>query len=327
MACTAPVLGIRGPDGVVRRPLAGEARPGIAGELELPCGRCLDCRIGRQREWALRCEHEAQMYRHPDGRTNACAVTLTYDEETCPSDYSVDVREWQLFAKRLRQKMWRAHRKAAGAGLKTKSLAKTFRGARYLAVGEYGGRFLRPHYHALLFGQDFTSDAVYQVDDNGNPFWESATLKELWPNGIHRVQALTPETVNYVCRYVVKKLVEKHIHENEERTDAITGETWTVQRPFMVMSRRPGIGATWFNKYGRDVFPRDRVVSKGKLLPVPRFYFSKLEERDATAAAEVKEERRKEKAKNWKNNTKERREARAKITAARLKEQASSRLD
>lgn len=265
------------------------------------------------------------MFRHPDGRTNACALTLTYDEETCPSDYSVDVREWQLFAKRLRQKMWRAHRKAMGAGLTAKSLAKTFRGARYLAVGEYGGRFLRPHYHALLFGQDFTSDGVHQVDDNGNPYWESATLKELWPNGIHRVQPLTPETVNYICRYVVKKLVEKHTHENEERTNALTGETWTVQKPFMVMSRRPGIGATWFNKYGRDVFPRDKVYSKGKMLPVPRYYFSKLEAADQLAAAGVKDERRKAKAKNAKNNTKERREARAKITKARLKDYQAGR--
>lgn len=38
------------------------------------------------------------------------------------------------------------------------------------------------------------------------------------------------------------------------------------------MSLKPGIGATWFEKYHTDVFPHDHVVVRGKECRPPRFY-------------------------------------------------------
>lgn len=65
----------------------------------LPCGRCTGCRLERSRQWALRCVHESQLYQEN------CFITLTFADEHLPANYSVDVRDWQLFMKRLRKSL------------------------------------------------------------------------------------------------------------------------------------------------------------------------------------------------------------------------------
>jgi len=95
------------------------------GLLEAGCGRCLPCRINRQRLWCIRLVLEAGQHPHNS------FVTLTYDAEHYPASGCVSVREAQLFLKRLRQRVG---------------------SFRYYLVGEYGERTWRAHYHALLFG-------------------------------------------------------------------------------------------------------------------------------------------------------------------------------
>lgn len=102
--------------------------------LNVPCGKCMACRIARSREWTTRLIHELSYW------DKASFVTLTYDNEHLPSDNSLSVRHWQLFMKRLRKQV---------EPLKIK----------YFASGEYGDKFGRPHYHAIIFGLDFIRDA------------------------------------------------------------------------------------------------------------------------------------------------------------------------
>jgi hypothetical protein len=47
-----------------------------------------------------------------------------------------------------------------------------------------------------------------------------------------------------------------------------------VQRvpEFSTMSRNPGIGHAWFDRFNSDVFPSDHVVVNGKELKPPRYY-------------------------------------------------------
>jgi len=99
--------------------------PYRAGLLEAGCGRCLPCRINRQRLWCIRCLLEAGEHSH------SLFVTLTYSDEKLPADGSVSVRALQLFFKRLRKRIGPF---------------------RYFGCAEYGERNWRPHYHALLFG-------------------------------------------------------------------------------------------------------------------------------------------------------------------------------
>lgn len=319
MPCTSPIVGVRDQDGRVRT-RRGEFTKAAhdLGDIGLPCGRCLDCRIANQRNWALRCEHEAQFHRHPDGSSKTAFLTLTYDDDSVPRDLSVDIREWQLFAKRLRQHRWRQHRKQ-NPGTKTAELKKTFQSFRFLAVGEYGGERLRPHYHALLFGEDFADDRVKLYDKHDQVYYQSATLAQLWPNGIHYLQEMHPATINYVCRYTIDKIDTREVDQITERVDFLTGEVWHVNKPFATMSRRPGIGARWYEKWKHDVFPRDKVISQGREQPVPRYYSNKLKEENPELWEQISQERQKFTARQADQQTPERRLVRKKITKDKLR--------
>ena len=212
----------------------------------------------KAKEWSIRAVHEAQLH------TENCFVTLTYDDDHLPSDNSVSVRDFQLFMKRLR-----------------KELAYCDRKVRYLACGEYGERNGRPHYHLLLFGfcpsdlVDFSGFGVGHV-------YTSMLLSRLWPFGFHSVGSVTEQSAAYVARYTVKKAKTL----NGVREDGRTPE-------FIVSSRRPGLGAGWFEKYWSDVYSYDVVVGKGgvKSRP-PKYYDRLLEKKDMKLFERIKAERR-----------------------------------
>jgi len=175
-------------------------------------------------------------------------LTLTYDDRHVPSDGSLDVTEWQRFAKRLR--------KRCGP-------------FRFYHCGEYGDANFRPHYHACVFGLDFSGDR--ELFRRGNaPLFTSATLGELWPSGFSTIGALTFETAAYVARYIVKKVTgdQAEAHYGGRKPEYAT------------MSRRPGIGAEWLERFRSDVYPSDQVVLGGRVFRPPRFYDDRLEEEE-----------------------------------------------
>ena len=63
----------------------------------LPCGQCIACRLNKSRDWATRCVLEAKMHDHN------CFITLTYSEENCPHDGSLQKADFTNFIKRLRK--------------------------------------------------------------------------------------------------------------------------------------------------------------------------------------------------------------------------------
>ena len=103
MPCYHPLRAWRGPvgksgkRGIVWSPAAA-ASSLLDAELKLPCGQCIGCRLERSRQWAIRCVHEASLYK------DNCFLTLTYDDEHLPEDGSLNVRDVQLFLKKLRKK-------------------------------------------------------------------------------------------------------------------------------------------------------------------------------------------------------------------------------
>lgn len=57
------------------------------------------------------------------------------------------------------------------------------------------------------------------------------------------------------------------------------------------MSRRPGIGSGWFDKYHSDVYPRDSRVIKGVDTKPCKFYDSRYEVLDPKGYSSMKLER------------------------------------
>lgn len=220
--------------------------------LELPCGQCIGCRLEKARQWATRCVHEASLYE------DNCFITLTYNDENLPKDGSLCLRDFQLFMKRLR-----------------KSSEKSI---RYFHCGEYGEENTnRPHYHALLFNYDFSDKQPFSKR-NGYQTYTSNTLSELWRKGHALTGSLTFESAGYVARYTLKKVTGKD-----------SGDYYGVmQPPYATMSRRPGIGKGWFDKYSGDVYPIDRVIVNGVHTRPPRYYDNLLGKKDASTLAILK---------------------------------------
>jgi len=201
--------------------------------------------------WGVRCHHEAMM--HPKN----CFLTLTYDEQNVPEDYSVKLDHFQKFMKRLRKKYPQK--------------------IRFLACGEYGEQKLRPHYHAVIFNHDF-NDKKQITTRNDYPIYNSNELKTLWPQGSHELGTVTFKSSCYVARYCMKKIGGDIADEHYYRESPVNGQYYRVDTEFCVQSK--GLGQSWFDKYKSDAFPADFLIIDGKKVKPPRFYLNQLKEDD-----------------------------------------------
>lgn len=262
--------------------------------LKVPCGKCIGCKIAYAQGWQTRLHNEAKM--HPDN----CFVTTTYNPENCPPLMSLDKKHLQNFHKKIRNH---------------------YGSFRFYACGEYGELNKRPHYHAALFGIGLSSfDDLKRYKKTPQGFWlyTSETLTELWGKGFVVIAAFTAETAGYICQYVTKKITGPKSELNYMRFDSTTGETWQVETEFAIMSRRPGLGSTWYDKFKTDAFPDDFLVRNGKRIPVPNYYRRKLEKENNAMYSELKLTR-KIRAKKSSDNTADRLYTREECTLARLK--------
>lgn len=250
--------------------------------VKVPCGQCVGCRIDRSRQWAVRCVHEASLYERN------CFITLTFNDDNLPSPPNLDVRTFQLFMKRLR--------KAFGDGI------------RFYHCGEYGEQFGRPHYHALLFNFDFPDKYLWKVY-NGSKLYRSPILERLWPYGHSSIGDVTFQSAAYVARYVMKKVTGKGA-EKYYASCPKTGEVFDRKSEYTTMSRRPGIGREWFEKFKNDVFPNDQVLIKSgdqyKAIKPPRYYDNLFELSNPEDILRVKSVRKKNALKHSADQTPER---------------------
>lgn len=258
------------------------------GELSVPCGQCIGCRLSKARDWETRLYHEGQQHER------SSFVTLTFSDEHLPPDMSVSVRDLQLFMKRLR---------------------KRNPGVRFFACGEYGDANFRPHYHLILFGKEFSDQTPWRKTGSGHVVYRSAELEALWPFGHAEVGTVTPQSCGYVARYCIKKVNGEKAKSYYRRIHPETGEIIDVRPEFIVMSRRPGIGGAWFDKHSRDAFPSDFVVVDGKKRAVPAYYTKKL---DDLSSAVIKGARKRNAAKHADNNTPARLEVREEVVQRRI---------
>lgn len=70
----------------------------------------------------------------------------------------------------------------------------------------------------------------------------------------------------------MKKIGGDLAKDHYARVDTETGEIYQLNPEFCQMSRRPGIGYTWFQKYGHQVFDRDYVIKEGSKVKPARYY-------------------------------------------------------
>lgn len=260
-------------------------------EIKLPCGRCVGCRLDRSRQWAIRCMHESSLH------DSNYFVTLTYDDDHLPRDGSLDVRDFQLFMKKLRKKF----------GSKI----------RFYHCGEYGTKFGRPHYHAIIYNLPLSDLKLWKVE-RGNRLMTSKILTDIWGKGYVVVGDVTFESAAYVARYIMKKVLGDAADSHYERVNMETGEIYHIKPEYTTMSRRPGIAAGWFEKYHLDTYKDDSVVQRGMKMKPPRYYDNLFEARFPSDFEKIKKLRIRKSRKKELDNTPERLESRHQVQLAKL---------
>ena len=307
MACYYPLKGYKsrhlsknGKRQLVFKPTEGY----IDQPVEVPCGKCIGCRLEYSRQWAMRCIHEASLY------NSNCFITLTYDNANLPNDYGLHVEHFQQFMKKLRKRVVKYDTDNNGKSYAVNPI-------RYYHCGEYGDENLRPHYHALLFNYDFPDKQLYSVKD-GNNLYTSELLNEIWGKGFCIIGAVTFESAAYTARYIMKKITGPEAEEHYTRVNPNTGEIFQVAPEYTTMSRRPGIGRKWFEKYKNDCYSMDGITVRGVKTKVPKAYDVWNSDIDKDQMDNIQDKRRKEAFKKREDNTIERLEVKEKVKKSQI---------
>lgn len=153
--------------------------------IAVPCGKCVPCLKRRVSGWSFRLMTER------NHSLSAHFITLTYDTAHVPLTkngfMSLDKTHLQKFFKRLRK-------------ASPRSVA-----IKYYAVGEYGGRSNRPHYHIILFNAKV--ELIQQA-------W-STDGKHIGSVHYGNDEGVTEKSVGYTLKYVTKpKRIPQHANDD-----------------------------------------------------------------------------------------------------------------
>jgi hypothetical protein len=237
--------------------------------ISLPCGKCVSCIQARCRATAVRAAHEMRYH------DESSFLTVTYEDGHLPDGGTLEPDEFQRFLKRVRN---------------------NHGPFRFLACGEYGDQFKRPHYHAILFGLGFADQVPWTVS-SGQVLCRSPSLEATWGRGQVLIGPASFASAAYIAGYVAKKAVALDDRRllrgaidpatGEVRRDPESGEdlpVWKVAPEFVRQSTRPGLGRRWIEEFRGDAFPSGFVVLNGEKHAVPRYYRKVLSEAEQFAA-------------------------------------------
>lgn len=121
---------------------------------------------------------------------------------------------------------------------------------KFYACGEYGEIHGRPHYHGIYYG-------LTRLDFD--------LVEKCWGMGRVHLGTVTSKSINYVTAYITKKLwgdVGKEVY----------GEKLF---PFSRMSK--GLGLQWCMDNKIQLLADLGLRRQGKIVPMPRYYYNKIE--------------------------------------------------
>lgn len=249
----------------------------------------------------MRCMDEASLYKENS------FITLTFNpKELAKRGSGLLKRDFQLFMKRIRKFTGRDR-----VGEEP---------IRYFHCGEYGSRFYRPHYHALLFNLGFPDRIYLKHSKAGYPVFRSPSLERNWDYGFSSTTDVTFGSAAYVARYHVKKVGT--IVSDDHFVNPRTGEMLPPE--YVTMSRGSkkrgtgGLGKGWFEKFKDDVYPRDYRVIAGKDTKPARYYDCLYEKVSPGEFEEIKFDRMVNASAMAGENTEERLFAREKVKVAQI---------
>lgn len=197
--------------------------------IPVPCGKCPSCTKLKINSWLFRLKQEQKR------SLNIAFITLTYrdDELTYAKNGKPTLvkRDIQLFMKSLRQEQ----QKFTDVKIK------------YYAVGEYGTKFGRPHYHIIMFNLNPKND-----------------LSKSWKKGFIDISPAKEQSITYTLKYISKP-------KTKTKKDA-------QLREFSLMSK--GLGSNYLTeakkRYHAQLENCFLTTENGYKMPLPKYYKEKL---------------------------------------------------
>lgn len=256
--------------------------------LKLPCGHCAVCRKNKRKEMTVRLTNEIESHEH------SCFLTLTYKTEELPyvnqktgeikryselkkemdSFFYTDeeyLKDWnptlvksdlQLFIKRLRKHLTSKVKKDDGRDY--------VESIRYFAVGEYGVKKSRPHWHVIIFGW-IPSDLEVFCNRGQYNLYRSKQVEKCWTEGISIVGECNNSVAKYCAQYVTKKEDKSIIYPP------------FVQKELVLCSKNSGaIGANYCDKYWKQILEQNgvgmlnRKTGKFYKYRIPSYYKARI---------------------------------------------------
>lgn len=270
-------------------------------EIEVNCGQCIICRMKRASDWTIKLVNESKYH------MKSCFVTLTFDNKILAdanSKYECDTSFlWNIkYSKKYVQKFIKRIRKH----FKDKDIS-------YYAVGEYGDKFKRCHWHILFFGINFDEDrTTFERSKTGHEQYYSDTLQELWSAGRTSIQDINSHNIAYIAGYSVKKIknpsnideFRKNYNKIEYETSEIakdengneiyytdekgkrkklhvikTKYEWKYKPTFM-FSNRSKMNSKWIYKRPEEILRGYLLDNDKKKYAIPRSYREALKKSD-----------------------------------------------
>lgn len=208
--------------------------------LIVPCGKCINCRRKYQLSWVVRLQHQ-----YISSNQKALFLTLTYNDDNLPLNSTLVKKDIQDFMKRYR---------------------KHYNDIRikYFAVGEYGSKTMRPHYHIIIFGiNSFNSDFL-------NMRMANMVSRYIWKKGFCHIGDVNEKTIRYCSKYIMKEFVKGYNKNDFDKAGMVY--------PFSLKSTGLGLHYLLSNyDYIKEQILNDRPISLYKTkIGYPRYYRKKI---------------------------------------------------
>lgn len=228
-----------------------KSRYGDAFVFDVPCGRCINCRLNYARKWSQRCLLESKSW------TDNWFLTLTYDDDHLP--FSIHPDSGEVIGNTL---------EPADVRDFFKVLREYYRdtynhiGIRFFMAGEYGDSTARPHYHVIMFNLPLDDLVVYSRSPLGDVYYTSALINSKWKKGQVIIGEVSAESVAYTARYCQKKA-----------TKNIDYDFIGIHREYVNMSRRPGIALPYLKEHIGEIYQDDLIYLPNGQTAHPMRYF------------------------------------------------------
>lgn len=238
-------------------------------EIPCPCGKCPFCIKRRTSQWSWRLMQQEKI------SETAYFITFTYATECVPITdtglLNLRKQDVQLFFKRVRD----AHNKYYVKNNYPQWHKDRATAISYYLAGEYGTKFARPHYHAIIFNSLLelmlsNSDliAIQNTDFDGQT---EVHIKQ-WPHGYVTIGRVNEASVGYTLKYLEKPKTAGW-KKGDDR-----------QKEFSLMSK--GIGKSYITAETKKYHMQSLTdlyhitLRDGKKIAMPRYIKEKLYDKE-----------------------------------------------